>query len=151
MLVLEEHNPLVKLELFEQDHTQSHFWLEYGAFILAISGIITAFLMYFKESPLPAKLANMFPGVYQFMLNKWYWDELYAVIIVKPTRDLGTFFWQRIDLGIIDKGIIHGGIVNSVKAGASLLRSMQSGMVYHYAYAMVIGVFGFLTYLMLSA
>jgi NADH-quinone oxidoreductase subunit L len=151
LFILEEHNPLMKLELLEEDHTQSHFWLENGALILALSGIFSAFFMYFKESPLPAKLSNMFPGVHKFLLNKWYWDELYAVTIVKPTRDLGTFFWQRIDLGIIDKGIIHGGIVNSVKAGASLLRSMQSGMVYHYAYAMVIGVFGFLTYLMLSA
>ena len=151
MMILEEHNPLVKLELLEEDHTQSHFWLEYGAFILAISGIASAFMMYFKESPLPAKLANMFPGVYQFLLNKWYWDELYAATIVKWARNLGTFFWQKIDLGIIDKGLIHGGIVNSVKAGASLLRHVQSGMVYHYAFAMVIGVFGLLTYLMLSA
>ena len=151
MMILEEHNPLVKLELLEEDHTQSHFWLEYGALILAISGIASAFMMYFKESPLPAKLANMFPGVYQFLLNKWYWDELYAATIVKWARNLGTFFWQKIDLGIIDKGLIHGGIVNSVKAGASLLRHVQSGMVYHYAFAMVIGVFGLLTYLMLSA
>ncbi len=151
MFILEEHNPLVKLELFEQDHTQSHFWLEYGAFILAASGIATAFLMYFKESPWPAKLANMFPGVYQFLLNKWYWDELYAATFVKGARNLGMFFWQKIDLGIIDKGLIHKGIVDSIKAGASVLRHMQSGMVYHYAFAMVIGVFGLLTYLMLSA
>ncbi len=151
MMILEEHNPLVKLELLEEDHTKSHFWLEYGALILALSGIFSAFFMYFKESPLPAKLAAMFPGVYQFLLNKWYWDELYAVTIVKPTRALGTFFWQKGDLAMIDRGLIHGVIVNSVKAGASFMRNIQSGMVYHYAYAMVIGVFGLLTYLMLNA
>ena len=151
IFVLDANNALVKLELLEQDHTQSHFWLEYGAFILAASGIATAFLMYFKESPWPAKLANMFPGVYQFLLNKWYWDELYAATFVKGARNLGMFFWQKIDLGIIDKGLIHKGIVDSIKAGASVLRHMQSGMVYHYAFAMVIGVFGLLTYLMLSA
>ncbi|MDQ6984088.1 MAG: NADH-quinone oxidoreductase subunit L, partial [Ghiorsea sp.] len=137
--------------LLEQDHTQSHFWLEYGALILALSGISLAFLMYFKESKMPAKIAAMFPGVYTFLLNKWYWDEFYDATVVKPTRALGNFFWQKGDLGMIDKGILHGGIVATVKNGASLLRNIQSGMVYHYAYAMVIGVFGLLTYLMLNA
>ena len=151
MFVLEGHNPLIKLELIEEDHTRSHFWLEYGALVLALTGIGLAFFMYFKESPLPAKLANMFPGLYKFLLNKWYWDELYAVTIVKPIRNLGTFFWQKGDLAMIDKGLIHGVIVGSVKTGASFMRNIQSGLVYHYAFAMVIGVFGLLTYLMLNA
>ncbi len=151
IFVLEEHNPLLALELAEEDHTHSHFWLEYGALILALLGIGTAFLMYFKESSMPKKLADAFPGVYKFLFNKWYWDELYDVTIVRPMRNLGTFLWQKIDLGIIDKGIIHGGIINGIKGGAAVLKNMQTGMVYHYAYAMVIGVFGLLTYLMLSA
>ena len=145
------HNPLMKLEILEQDHSKSHFWLEYGALILALSGIALAFLMYFKETKLPAKLASMFPGIYTFLLNKWYWDELYDVAIVRPTRALGNFFWKSGDLGMIDKGMIHGGIVGTVKSGAAMLKNIQSGMVYHYAYAMVIGVFGLLTYLMLNA
>ncbi len=151
LFVLEDHNSLMKLEMLEEDHTKSHFWLEYGALVFALAGISTAFIMYFKETPLPAKLAKMFPGVYQFLLNKWYWDELYAATIVKGTRYLGTFFWQKIDLGIIDKGIIHGGIINTVKSGSALMRQVQSGMVYHYAFVMVIGVFGLLTYLLLNA
>ncbi|MDQ7004780.1 MAG: NADH-quinone oxidoreductase subunit L [Ghiorsea sp.] len=151
LFVLDAHNSLMALELLEQDHTQSHFWLEYGALILALSGITLAFLMYFKESKMPAKIAGMFPGLYKFLLNKWYWDEFYDATIVKPTRALGNFFWQKGDLGMIDKGMIHGGIVDTVKNGASLLRNIQSGMVYHYAYAMVIGVFGLLTYLILNA
>ncbi|MDX8380798.1 MAG: NADH-quinone oxidoreductase subunit L [Ghiorsea sp.] len=150
LFVLEEHNSLLKLELLEGDHTKSHFWLERGALILALLGIATAYFMYFKESPLPAKLAKMFPGLYKFLLNKWYWDELYAATVVKFVRALGTFFWQKGDLAMIDKGIVHGGIINTVKAGATLLRSLQSGMVYHYAFAMVIGVFGLLTYLMIN-
>jgi len=151
LFVMDSHNSLMALELLEQDHTQSHFWLEYGALILALLGISLAFLMYFKESKMPAKIAAMFPGVYTFLLNKWYWDEFYDATVVKPTRALGNFFWQKGDLGMIDKGILHGGIVGTVKNGASLLRNIQSGMVYHYAYAMVIGVFGLLTYLMLNA
>jgi len=99
---------------------------------------------------MPAKIAGMFPGLYTFLLNKWYWDEFYDATIVKPTRALGNFFWKSGDLGMIDKGMIHGGIIGTVKNGASMLKSMQSGMVYHYAYAMVVGVFGLLTYLMLK-
>jgi NADH-quinone oxidoreductase subunit L len=151
IFVTEEHNPLIALELLEEDHTKSHFWLERGALVLAILGISLAFLMYFKPSDLPAKVSNMFPRLHKFLLNKWYWDELYAVTIISPVKAIGTFFWQKADLGVIDRGLIHGGIVNSVKNGASLLRNIQSGLVYHYAYAMVIGVFGLLTYLMLNA
>jgi len=151
LFVMDAHNPLMALELLEQDHSKSHFWLEYGALILALSGIALASLMYFKETKLPAKLASMFPGIYTFLLNKWYWDELYDVTIVRPTRALGNFFWKTGDLGMIDKGMIHGGIVGTVKSGAAMLKNIQSGMVYHYAYAMVIGVFGLLTYLMLNA
>ncbi|MDQ7001546.1 MAG: NADH-quinone oxidoreductase subunit L, partial [Ghiorsea sp.] len=138
LFVMDEHNPLMKLELLEQDHSHSHFWLEYGALALALSGIAAAFLMYFKESPLPEKLANMFPGVYKFLLNKWYWDELYAATIVRWTLGIGNFFWKVGDLAIIDKGLIHGGIIGTVKNGTILLKSIQTGRVYHYAYAMVI-------------
>jgi len=152
IFVMDAHNPLMTLESMEHDgHTESHFWLEYGALILALSGIVLAFLMYFKESKLPAKLASTFPHIYTFLLNKWYWDELYDVLFVRPIRKLGNFFWKEGDLGMIDKGMIHGGIVGSVKNGAAMLKNIQSGMVYHYAYAMVIGVFGLLTYLMLNA
>ena len=59
--------------------------------------------------------------------------------------------WQKGDLGMIDKGAIHGGVVASILAGAARMRAMQTGMVFHYAFAMVIGVFGFLTYLLLKS
>lgn len=151
LFVMDSHNSIMKLEMIEDDHTQNHFWLEYGALVLAIAGILTAFFMYFKPSKLPGKIASMFPQVHTFLLNKWYWDELYEIIFVRPGRAIGTFFWQRGDLAMIDRGLIHGGIINTVRSGAAMLKNIQSGMVYHYAYAMVIGVFGLLTYLMLNA
>lgn len=151
LFVMDSHNSIMKLEMIEDDHTQNHFWLEYGALVLAIAGILTAFFMYFKPSKLPGKIASMFPQVHTFLLNKWYWDELYEIIFVRPVRATGTFFWQRGDLAMIDRGLIHGGIINTVRSGAAMLKHIQSGMVYHYAYAMVIGVFGLLTYLMLNA
>jgi len=107
--------------------------------------------MYFKESTLPARLVAAFPRLHAFLLNKWYWDELYEKIFIRPAQCLGMLLWQKGDLAMIDKGVIHGGIVDSVLAGAAKLRRMQTGMVYHYAYGMVIGLFGLLTWLMLKA
>ena len=119
-------------------------------FWLALGGIGLAFFMYFKPSELPAKIAKAAGPVYTFLLNKWYFDELYERIFTRKARALGTLLWQKADLGMIDGKMIHTGIVDSIKNGAARLRAMQTGMVYHYAYAMVIGVFGFLTYLMLN-
>jgi len=146
LFVLDAHNPLMKLELEEH-----HAFYMSMPFWLAIGGISLAFSFYFKESAMPAKLASTFSGLHTFLLNKWYWDELYERIFIRPAQCLGTFFWQKGDLAMIDKGMIHGGIIDSVLAGAAKLRRMQTGMVYHYAYGMVIGVFGLLTWLMLKA
>ncbi|MDX8383241.1 MAG: proton-conducting transporter membrane subunit, partial [Ghiorsea sp.] len=149
IFVLDEHNPLIALELHGH-HAWYHFAFT-APFWLAMSGIGLAYAMYFKETTMPAKIAAAFPGIHTFLYNKWYWDELYDVMIIKPVRALGNFLWKTADLAMIDRGMIHGGIIDSVKNGASFLRNIQTGMVYHYAYAMVIGVFGFLTYLMLNA
>jgi len=146
MFILPQHDALKQIE--ELEHTGGHtFWMEFGPLILALSGIALAFFMYFKESPWPAKLAATFPRLHKFLLNKWYFDELYQATFVAGARWLGTCLWKKVDLAVIDSGVIHGGIVNSIKAGAARLRAVQTGMVYHYAFAMVIGVFGFLTYL----
>ncbi len=148
IFVTDAHNPLMALA----EHG-SHAWYHFiftAPFWLAIGGIGLAYAMYFKETAMPAKLAGAFPRLHTFLLNKWYWDELYEKIFVRPARNLGMLLWQKADLGLIDGKLIHTGIVDSIKNGAARLRTMQTGMVYHYAYAMVIGVFGFLTYLMLN-
>ncbi|HXH71277.1 MAG TPA: NADH-quinone oxidoreductase subunit L [Mariprofundaceae bacterium] len=149
LFVLPAHDPLRMIENLEQAHGHT-FWMEYGPFVLAIAGIALAYVMYFRQSGMPAKLAGMFPRLYTFLLNKWYWDELYAKTFVAWARGLGDMLWKKGDLGAIDGGIIHGGIVDTIKAGAARMRAMQTGMVYHYAFAMVIGVFGFLTYLYMN-
>ena len=150
LFVLDAHNPLMRLEEVEHSGFAGTV-LESMPLILAISGILLAYLFYFKESGMPAKLATTFSGLHTFLLNKWYWDELYEKIFVRPAQCLGTMLWQKGDLAMIDKGIVHGGIIDSVTAGAAKLRRMQTGMVYHYAYGMVIGVFGLLTWLLLKA
>jgi len=146
LFVLEAHNPLMTLA--EEGH---HTFFLTAPFWMAIGGIGLAFAMYFRETTMPATLALSVKPIYTFLLNKWYWDELYEKIFMRPAQGIGTWLWQKGDLAAIDKGLIHGGIVDSIKAGAARMRAMQTGMVYHYAFAMVIGVFGFLTYLLLKA
>jgi len=153
IFVLDQHNPLMIMAAESGVHSALGLMLHAPftlPFWLAIGGITLAYLMYFKETKYPAMIAKASGPLYTFLLNKWYWDELYEKIFIQPARRLGTALWQRGDLGMIDKGIIHAGIVDSIKSGAARLRTMQTGMVYHYAYAMVIGVFGFLTYLLLN-
>ena len=153
LFVLDSHNPLKMMAEEGGAHGAMGLMLHApmtAPFWLAVSGIGLAFLMYYRETEWPAKLAGVFPRLYTFLLNKWYWDELYEKIFIQPARNLGNLLWQKGDLGAIDHGIIHGGIVNSIKAGAARMRAMQTGMVFHYAFAMVIGVFGLLTYLLLK-
>ena len=154
IFVLDEHNPLMALAAEGGAHGAIGLMLHAPftlPFWLALGGIGLAYFMYFRETAMPAAIARAAGPVYTFLLNKWYWDEFYDKIIVGPTRNLGTFLWQKGDLGMIDKGAIHGGIIDSIKSGAARMRNMQTGMVFHYAFAMVVGVFGLLTYLMLSA
>lgn len=149
IFVMEAHDPLLRLE--EMEHSgHSSFWLEHGALILAILGIATAWFMYFRETTFPARLATTFSGIHRFLLNKWWFDEMNWRVLVMPARRLGIMLWKRGDQGMIDRGFIHGGIVGLVMAGMNRMRSAQTGFVYHYAFAMVIGVFVALTYLVLK-
>jgi len=148
IFVLDAHNPLMMIAE-EGEHGMFHF-LVGMPFWLAIGGIALAYAMYYRATALPAKMVAFSPALHRFLLNKWYWDELYEVIFIRSAQRLGNFFWKSGDLAMIDKGVIHGGIVDSIMSGAARMRAMQTGMVFHYAFAMVIGVFGFLTYLMLN-
>ena len=154
IFVLDAHNPLMALAADGGAHGALGMMLHAPftlPFWLALGGIGLAYFMYFKETAMPAKIAAASGPVYTFLLNKWYWDELYEKIFIDPARKLGTFLWQKGDLAVIDKGAIHKGIIDNIVAGAARMRAMQTGFVYHYAFAMVVGVFGFLTYLLLKA
>jgi len=153
IFVMDAHNPLMILAEEGALHGTMGMILHAPLtmpFWLAVGGITLAFLMYFRETKVPAALAKAAGPVYTFLLNKWYWDELYEKTFVTWARGLGNVLWKRGDLGLIDGKLIHTVIVDSIRNGAAKLRAMQTGMVYHYAYAMVIGVFGFLTYLMFN-
>jgi NADH-quinone oxidoreductase subunit L len=95
--------------------------------------------MYMMRPGTAARLAGTFPAVYRFLLNKWYFDELYNFLFVRPAFRLGRLFWKGGDGAIID-GLGPDGISSLVVRAARRLGVIQSGYLYHYAFAMIIGM-----------
>jgi NADH-quinone oxidoreductase subunit L len=114
-------------------------WVKFSPFEAMIGGFVLAFFFYIRNTSLPGKLAAMHWPVYQFLLNKWYVDELYDFLFVKPAFWLGRLFWKQGDGAVID-GLGPNGIAARVADGSGLIVRLQTGYVYHYAFAMLIGV-----------
>jgi NADH-quinone oxidoreductase subunit L len=114
-------------------------WVKYSPFVAMVLGFLLAALFYIQNTSLPAKLAAMHQPVYLFLLNKWYFDELYDLIFVRPAMWLGRFFWKKGDGAVID-GFGPDGVSARVGDVTTQIVKLQSGYVYHYAFAMLIGV-----------
>jgi NADH-quinone oxidoreductase subunit L len=114
-------------------------WVKYSPFVAMVLGFALAFLFYIRNTSLPAKLANMHLPIYQFLLNKWYFDELYDFLFVRPAFWLGRLFWKGGDGAVID-GLGPNGIASRVGDVSGRLVKLQTGYVYHYAFAMLIGI-----------
>ncbi|MCC7281932.1 MAG: NADH-quinone oxidoreductase subunit L, partial [Acetobacteraceae bacterium] len=114
-------------------------WVPLAPTVMGVAGIALAYVMYMLAPDLPGRLAARFQGVYRFLLNKWYFDELYDAIFVRPALRLGHLLWQHGDLGTIDRlgpdGFAAASRVTSVAA-----TRLQTGQLAHYAFAMLIGV-----------
>jgi NADH-quinone oxidoreductase subunit L len=102
-------------------------------------GLAVAVTFYLVKPELPEALARRNQGLYRFLLNKWYFDELYDAIFVRPARRLGTFLWKKGDGNTVD-GLIDGIAMGAVPWLTRLAGRMQSGYLYHYAFVMLIGV-----------
>jgi NADH-quinone oxidoreductase subunit L len=110
-------------------------------------GFVVAWEFYIRRPELPVELARQHEPLYKFLLNKWYFDEIYDVLIVRPTLWLGRVLWKYGDGWVID-GLGPDGIsarVLDVTRGAVRL---QTGYLYHYAFAMLIGVAALITWFM---
>ncbi|MEO1190117.1 MAG: NADH-quinone oxidoreductase subunit L [Pseudomonadota bacterium] len=117
--------------------------------IAAYFGFALSWYFYMARPDLPAVLAQRFRGVYLFLLNKWYFDELYDRIFVKPSMALGSLLWVRGDQKTID-AFGPDGIAASTLLVSRRTVLLQSGYVYHYAFAMLIGVVVFVTWYVVS-
>ena len=124
-------------------------WVKYLPIILAILGILCAYLFYILNPNLPKILTKKFSPIYNLFYNKWYFDELYDYLFVKSFIKFGNFFWKKGDEGTIDR-FGPNGISNLVKNISSKSIIIQSGYIYHYAFAMLIGLVVLITWLLMD-
>ena len=120
-------------------------WAKWSATIAMLIGFGIAWWMYIVDTSLPARLAASQQWLYKFLLNKWYFDELYEAIFIKPALWLGRALWRGFDDWFIDKTIVEG-LGDRVKDVTARVVKLQSGYLYHYAFAMLIGVAALLTW-----
>jgi NADH-quinone oxidoreductase subunit L len=116
-------------------------------FIMMAVGAVISYIFYIRRPYLPEDLAAQQPMLYQFLLNKWYFDELYDLIFVRPAKAIGRFLWKVGDGAIID-GLGPDGVSARVLDITRNVVKIQTGYLYHYAFAMLIGVAGLITWFM---
>jgi NADH-quinone oxidoreductase subunit L len=120
-------------------------WIKKLPLVVTALGIALAWVFYIRTPAYPSALAERFPAVYRFLLNKWYFDELYDAVFVKPAFRLGRVLWRGGDQALID-GLGPDGMAAVTRTVAARLRRFQSGYVYHYAFLMIIGVVVFVSW-----
>ena len=124
-------------------------WVKWSPTIAMILGLGVAYLFYIVNPALPARLAANQRPLYLFLLNKWYFDEIYEFLMVRPARWLARTLWKRGDGAMID-GAINGLTMGIVPFFARLAGRAQSGYVFHYAFAMVLGIVVLVTWVTLA-
>ena len=124
-------------------------WFLVSTPILVILSIPIAYYLFVKNKNLPQKIADVNKPLYNFLLNKWYFDELYDVLIVNPSKKLGLFLWKFFDVKLID-GFGPDGISMFIKRCSQKASKFQSGFIYQYAFIMLLGFSALLTFLIVK-
>ncbi len=122
-------------------------WVSWSPFVMMVVGFVLAYIFYVAKPYLPKQLAEQHGMLYRFLLNKWYFDELYDWLFVRPAKRLGYFLWKRGDGTVID-GMGPDGVSARVVDVTGWAVRLQTGYVYHYAFAMMLGVAVIFTYFM---
>ncbi len=117
--------------------------------ILVLISIPISFYLYILNPTILENFKHTNMPLYNFLLNKWYIDELYEKVFVNPTKKVGSFFWKKGDVGIIDK-FGPDGISKLVKIISNKTGRLQTGFIYDYAFVMLLGLSILLTYLILK-
>jgi NADH-quinone oxidoreductase subunit L len=145
IFVLEEHNVLH--EVGEEFHGSASFvWHAFtvpGALYLALAGALLAWYLYVKRPDLPGLVQARLGGVNRILVNKYYFDWFNENVLAVAARGLGKVFWVAGDRTIID-GLFVNGSANTVGALSGVMRRLQTGYLYHYAFAMVLGLVCFI-------
>ncbi|MCK5445426.1 MAG: NADH-quinone oxidoreductase subunit L, partial [Rhodospirillaceae bacterium] len=132
ILILPEHTAMV-------DAHHVPMWVKYLPLVVGVAGITLAYVMYMFAPNLPQMVVNAIRPVHKFVFNKWYFDELYDAMFVRPAFMAGKGFWKTGDGAIID-GMGPDGVASTADDTARRVAALQSGYLYHYAFSMLIGV-----------
>jgi NADH-quinone oxidoreductase subunit L len=124
-------------------------WVEFGPLAVTIAGFLIAYYFYILHPAIAAAMQARQGLLYQFLYNKWYFDEIYDFLFVRPVLKLGRFLWKRGDGTVID-GLGPDGIAARVLDATRGAVRLQTGYVYHYALAMLLGVVAITTWFMIS-
>jgi len=136
-------------EILEEFH-HVPLWVKLSPFVAMLLGLVTAWFFYIRSPETPKRLAEDHQMLYRFLLNKWYFDELYDFIFVRPAKWLGTFLWKQGDGRVID-GYGPNGIAARVQDITGRVVRLQTGYLYHYAFVMLIGIAALVTWMMLGS
>ena len=115
-------------------------------FWLAVAGTVTAWYLYLLRPEIPGKIVERFSSAYRLLVNKYYFDDLYMKGFAGAGRSIGKTLWEKGDQLLID-GMLVNGTANNVGRLAGVLRQLQTGYLYTYAFAMIIGLTMFLGWL----
>ena len=124
-------------------------WVKLSPLVMMVTGFMTAWVMYIRSPEWPAQIAEQHDLLYKFLLNKWYFDELYTFIFLRPVAWLSRVLWKGGDGFVID-GFGPNGIAANVLRITQRFVGLQTGLLYHYAFVMLVGVAGFVSWFMLA-
>ena len=154
-------------ELFISSSSENYFWAESIKFLeplstdhpptwfllltpcLVLVSIPIAYYLFVKNKELPNSIVSINKPLYNFLVNKWYFDELYDVLFIKTSKKLGLFLWKFCDGTIID-GFGPDGISSFIKKCSIKATKFQSGFIYQYAFVMLLGFSALLTFLIVK-
>ncbi len=136
-------NSILVLKSF--DHSNVPIWILYSTPILVTLSIPISYYLYIKNREFVENIKSKYKFIYNFLLNKWYFDELYDLIFVKPSQLIGSFFWKSGDIKTIDR-FGPDGISKIIKIISNKTTKFQSGYIYDYAFVMLIGLSLLLTF-----
>jgi NADH-quinone oxidoreductase subunit L len=128
---------------------EAPLWVMLAPTLAMAGGFAVAWYFYMTNPLVPFGLAKRFRGAYLFLLNGWYFDALYDALFVRPAKRLGRFLWKTGDGTVID-GIGPDGVAARVIDITNRVVKLQSGYIYHYAFAMLLGVAALITYFLFA-
>jgi NADH-quinone oxidoreductase subunit L len=124
-------------------------WVKWLPLLVGLAGIGTAYWLYVLAPHTPALLSDRFRSVYLFLLNKWYFDEIYHFLFVRPCFVIGRGLWKGGDGALID-GVGPDGVAAAAHSVARRVTRLQTGYIYHYAFAMLLGIVALVTWYIYS-